>query len=137
MTEVSFYTNVIDQTRLIGKLLNKAQNAGRRLHISVRDEQHSKTITQDLYKLEPTSFFGIISHPSQEVHDLTSAIINHTTNYSHNDIIVNLTPQVPDNFSAFKRVIEIVSREKANVDAARERYRWYRDRGYYISTHKL
>ena len=136
MTEVAFYTNVLDETRLIGKLIYKAQTVGRKLHISVRNEQHGEKIAKNLYEIEPASFFGISSSP-HDVHDLTSAIISDTSDYGHNDIIINLTPEIPDNFSAFKRVIEIVSQDEDNINAARNRYRWYKDRGYSIATHKL
>jgi DNA polymerase-3 subunit chi len=136
MTEVSFYTNVLDQTHLIVKLLYKAHRASRKLHISVRNKQHGEKITRDLYGSEPTSFFGI-SSSSHDVHDLTSAIISDTLDYAHNDIIINLTTEIPDSFSTFKRVIEIVSQDEENISAARNRYRWYKDRGYSIATHKL
>jgi len=136
MTEVAFYTNVSDETGLIGKLLYKAQNVGRKLHINVRDERHGDKIAKDLYRAEPTSFFGISSSP-HDVHDLTSAIISYTSDCGHNDIIINLTSEIPDNFSTFKRLIEIVSQDEENINAARSRYRWYKDRGYSIATHKL
>ena len=136
MTEVAFYTNVIDQTRLIKKLLHKAHNLGRKLHISVRDELEGEQIAKDLYVAEPTSFFGISSSP-HDAHDLTSLTISYTSDYGHNDIIINLTYEVPDNFSAFKRLIEIVRQDEGNISAARDRYRWYKDRGYSIATYKL
>ena len=136
MTEVAFYTNVSNEIRLIGKLLYKAHNVGRKLHISVRDERHGDKIAKDLYGAEPTSFFGISSSP-HDAHDLTSAIISYTSDYGHNDIIINLTSEIPDNFSAFKRLIEVVSQDEKNINAARSRYRWYKDRGYSIATHKL
>ena len=136
MTEVAFYTNVLDETRLIGKLIYKAQTVGRKLHISVRNEGHGEKIAKNLYGAEPTSFFAISSSP-HSMHDLTSAIISNTSDYGHNDVIINLTSEIPDNFSAFKRVIEIVSQDEENISAARNRYRWYKDRGYSIATHKL
>ena len=136
MTEVAFYTNVLDETRLIGKLIYKAHTVGRKLHISVRDERHGEKIAKNLNGAEPTSFFGVSLSP-HDVHDLTSAIISDTSDYGHNDIIINLTSEIPDNFSTFKRVIEIVSQDEENINAARSRYRWYKDRGYSIATHKL
>jgi len=136
MTEVAFYTNVLDETRLIGKLLHKAHNLGRKLHISVRDALEREKIAKNLYGAEPTSFFGISTSP-YDVHDLTSVIISDISDYGHNDIIVNLTSEIPDHFSAFKRVIEIVNQNEENISAGRNRYRWYKDRGYSITTYKL
>ena len=136
MTEVAFYTNVSNEIRLIGKLIHKAQTVGRKLHISVRNERHGEKVVENLYGDEPTSFFAMSSSP-HSMHDLTLAIISDTSDYGHNDIIINLTSEIPDNFSAFKRVIEIVSQDEENINAARGRYRWYKDRGYSIATHKL
>jgi len=137
MTEIAFYTNVTDPVHLIQKLVQKAHKLYRRLHISVRDEDHLRAVAEGLYKASPTSFLGISATDSQEIHDLTSAIITYSSNCVHSDIIVNLTPQVPDNFSSFKRLIEIVCQNEENISTARNRYRWYKDRGYSIATYKL
>ena len=48
------------------------------------------------------------------------------------DGLVNLQSQYPPFFSRFRRLIEIVGLDEADRSAARERYRFYRDRGYEI-----
>jgi len=55
----------------------------------------------------------------------------------HEQILVNLCAESPAAFSRFERLIEIVSLEEADRDRARERYRFYKDRGYEIRTHNL
>ncbi|RDJ93817.1 DNA polymerase III subunit chi, partial [Lacticaseibacillus rhamnosus] len=40
-------------------------------------------------------------------------------------------------FSRFQRLVEIVGTDASDRQAARERYRFYRDRGYEIRTHQL
>jgi DNA polymerase-3 subunit chi len=137
VTEVAFYTNVSDATNLVGRLILKAQKLGRKLHVSGLDETHCKSVTEDLHRLEPTSFFGIASSTHLEKHDLTSVVISHVSDYSHHDIIINLTTKVPDRFSTFQRIIEIVSKDDEQIRAARERYRWYKNRGYSIETYKM
>ena len=52
-------------------------------------------------------------------------------------LLVNLAATVPAFFSRFERVAEIISDEPAVRDAGRERFRFYRDRGYSLRTHKL
>jgi DNA polymerase-3 subunit chi len=55
----------------------------------------------------------------------------------HADLLINLADEVPLFFSRFDRVAEIVSGENADRDLARDRYRFYRDRGYSLKTHKI
>lgn len=53
------------------------------------------------------------------------------------DVLVNLDSAVPPWFSRFDRVAELVGAGEDARAAARERYRFYQDRGYTLKTHKL
>ena len=56
----------------------------------------------------------------------------------HHEILMNLDGERPANFSRFERLLEIVSRDDADDRArARERFKFYRDRGYEIVRHDL
>ena len=50
-------------------------------------------------------------------------------------MLINLHDAAPPFFSRFERLAEIVSVEGAA--AARERFRFYRERGYDLRTHNL
>lgn len=56
---------------------------------------------------------------------------------SRRDVLINLTDQVPDFFSSFARVAELVDEEPGRKAQGRERYRYYRDRGYPLKTHRI
>jgi DNA polymerase-3 subunit chi len=53
------------------------------------------------------------------------------------DLLINLAPEVPGFFSRFERVAEVVGAEHENKAAGRERFRYYRDRGYELQTHQV
>ncbi|MGD8378483.1 MAG: DNA polymerase III subunit chi, partial [Gammaproteobacteria bacterium] len=53
------------------------------------------------------------------------------------ETLVNLHSEVPLFFSRFERVAEIVPADEAARQTARERYRFYKDRGYPLKTHRL
>lgn len=53
------------------------------------------------------------------------------------DILINLNKTIPPFYHQFKRVIEIVFSDPLMQQLARERYKYYRDQGYELSTHKL
>lgn len=53
------------------------------------------------------------------------------------ELLVNLGGDVPLFFSRFERVAEIVGGDDAQRALARERFRFYRDRGYAMETHQI
>ena len=52
------------------------------------------------------------------------------------DVLLNLTPSVPDEAARALRVAEVVPAAGAGRDAGRARYREYRDRGFELRTHR-
>lgn len=53
------------------------------------------------------------------------------------DVLVNLSREIPPFYKQFKHIIEIVFSDSDMQQLARERYRQYRDQGYEINTNKL
>ena len=53
------------------------------------------------------------------------------------DLLINLTTSVPDFFSRFERVVETTGITDQQREEARERYRFYQQRGYALETHKI
>ena len=52
-------------------------------------------------------------------------------------LLINLAPEVPGFFSRFKRVAEVVDADPQIRAQGRERFRFYKDRGYPLETHNL
>ena len=52
------------------------------------------------------------------------------------DVLLNLTPSVPDEAARAARVAEIVPAAGTGRDSGRARYREYRDRGFELRTHR-
>ena len=55
----------------------------------------------------------------------------------HEDILINLREDTPACFSRFGRLLEVLGGDTAALQAARERFRFYRDRGYPLQHHDL
>ena len=53
------------------------------------------------------------------------------------DLLINLADEIPMFFSRFQRVVEVVSEDKQSRESGRNRFRFYRDRGYDLRTHQL
>lgn len=56
---------------------------------------------------------------------------------SYRTVMLNLGHDVPTWFSSCERVLEIVACDAASKTLSRERYRFYKDRGYELKTHDL
>jgi DNA polymerase-3 subunit chi len=52
-------------------------------------------------------------------------------------LLINLSAEVPAFFSRFERVAEMIDQNDANKKNGRERFRFYRDRGYSLKSHQL
>lgn len=65
-------------------------------------------------------------------------LIGHDENpgQSH-DVLINLSYKLPNFFSRFSRVAECIDADPNAKEAGREHYRFYKERGYPLDTHKL
>jgi DNA polymerase-3 subunit chi len=52
-------------------------------------------------------------------------------------VLVNLGQTTPTGFARFERLIEVVGLDQADREPGRERWRFYRDRGYQVTTHDI
>jgi DNA polymerase-3 subunit chi len=69
---------------------------------------------------------------------VTPILVDHVAEpLIHDEVLLNLRVDAPPFFSRFHRLVEIVGNEDADREKARERFRFYRDRGYEIRTHQL
>ena len=55
----------------------------------------------------------------------------------HHDVVVNIGTGQPPWFGRFDRLVEVVGADEHDRGAARERWRFYRDRGYPMTRHDL
>ena len=69
---------------------------------------------------------------------MTPIILDHVAEpIVHEQVLVNLCQASAPGFSRFERVIEIVGLDEDDRALARNRFRFYRERGYEIRTHDL
>src|ERR1043166_128146 len=138
MTQVDFYTNVEDKLATTCKLCAKALEAKLRVLVYTPDAQLSDKLSRLMLSTPQTGFLPHCSG-DDKLAAVTPVIIEHRSenNPMHDEVLLNLRDQLPQCFSRFQRVIELVGTEEADRVAARERFRFYRDRGYPLNTHDL
>lgn len=132
MTRVEFYFNVADKLAKSAELCEKAVNKGRQLTLLTQDEQMNTALQQYLWQHSATSFLAIAK--ATEAHVAFSAIVLDCSgeNLQQDDILINLQRQQPPFFSRFRHLVEIVGKDEEDRLSARQRFKFYKDRGYAI-----
>ena len=137
MTEIDFYIHAEDRMQVACTLAAKAYERGLRSLIYVPDKSTADRLDALLWNFQPLSFLPHC-RGGDRLASSTPILIDHQPELiDRDDILLNLHPEQAPFFSRFQRLIEIVSQENEDRLQARERYRFYRDRGYEIRTHDL
>ena len=138
MTQIDFYTHVDDKLRTACVLAAKACARGMKLTVCCPDPETAQRLDRMMWTTPAT---GFVPHcpPNDPLAAQTPVIIDFRAedNLLHDDVLLNLRAEQPPYFSRFQRLIEIVGLEDDDRAGARERFRFYRDRGYEIRTHDL
>lgn len=142
MTRIDFY--IIEQgteeatDNFICRLTEKAWSQNNAVYIHTLDEQHSIKYDELLWTFNDTSF---IPHQLATVEkNAKMVLIGHQSQTDiphHHDVLINLHHEAPSFFSQFERVAEIITDSETSRVKGRERYQFYRDRGYALETHKM
>ena len=128
MTQIDFYTNAEDKVGTACRIVAKAVSVKRRVLVLCADADAARQVDRLLWTTPAT---GFVPHcaPHDPLAAVTPVIIDHEGREPpHDQVLVNLTPERPAYFARFERLIEIVTRDDADRDQARERFRFYRDR---------
>jgi len=137
MTRIDFYVDADDRMRVACRLAAKAVAQELRVLIYAPDGEVAAALDRLMWT---TPAIGFVPHVMAE-HRLaaeTPVVITRGDGDSpHDEVLVNLARESPPSFARFQRLVEIVSCDDEDRRAARERYRFYRDRGYEIRTHSL
>jgi DNA polymerase III subunit chi len=132
MTSVSFYFNVPDKHVLLAQLLQKALHQHRKATVFVESEQVATELTKILWSGDDASFLAnAVAHDAHA--NVTPIIIDwQAHSVFQDDVLVNFQSKQLTFFSRFKQLIELVGLDEADKAEARQRFAFYRDRGYAI-----
>ncbi|MCZ7565208.1 MAG: DNA polymerase III subunit chi [Burkholderiales bacterium] len=137
MTRIDFYHDAEDRLQVACRLAAKAVRRKLRVLIFVPDQETARTVDRMLWTTPPTGFVPhCMAHESLAAE--TPVLIGIDAEATpHDEVLLNLASDRPAHFARFQRLIEIVGRDLADRAAARERFKFYRERGYPIYTHSL
>jgi len=110
---------------------------GHRVVIHTRSAEEARHVDRLLWTFQEQSFVphGLLGECESEI---TPILIGDAEQaHDEHDVLINLAMEVPTFFSRFSRLAECVDNDDVARTASRERYRFYRDRGYPLSLHEI
>lgn len=142
MTRIDFYVlsdkvSLMERMHFACRLTEKAVKQGNKVLIATGDELASDAMDELLWSFSPESFVPHAILGREETSNTPVVISHDKDDETHHDVMVNLGFGLPEYFSRFKRVTEIVVQEKEVLAATRKNYSWYNERGYPLNTHRL
>ena len=141
MTEVDFHFNAPDRMHYTCRLLRKAsRKAG---GVAVTGPSASlDALDSLLWTFSDTEFIPHLRVPAAasvttRLHSTPVWLVDRAEDAAHLPVLVNLSEGPAEGFESFERLIEVVSADPAEREAARLRWRHYASRGYAIKPHEV
>lgn len=141
MTKVDFYTGSTDKLRTACQLSHKAMQNGVRVVLSAPDAATADALDKLLWQFPATAFIPHCRSDADEAGQMPVLSLSKwpvvldsgNESFPHHDLLISLHDECVPFFSRFERVIEIVGQDTEDSRMGRERYKYYKDRGYELS----
>jgi DNA polymerase-3 subunit chi len=133
VTKVDFYTGSKDKLRTACQLSHKAMQKGVRTVISLPDAATVDALDKLLWHYPATAFIPHCRSDAENAENVPVVLNSGSDKLPHHDLLISLHNECVPYFSRFERVIEIVNSDAEDSRLGRERFKFYRDRGYELS----
>ncbi len=131
MTRIDFHSNVPDRIAYACRLTRKARAANCQVVLLAKDRQELMTLDEALWTFAEQEFLAHVM-AGDPLAAQTPIILTDRDDAAlpHYHVLVNLTSATPAHFARFERMIEVISSDESEKIAGRERFRFYKQRGY-------
>lgn len=137
MTRVDFHFNVPDKIDYGCRLIRKIRKAGQRAVVYCDDLARLQQFDDALWSFAALEFIPHVMASDPLAAQTPVLLTDTATELPHHDVLVNLGTGLPQFFTRFERLVEVVGAEPEDRAQARSRFRYYKDRGYALSTHEV
>ncbi len=141
MTRVSFYLVAAAAPdsclRVACRLAEKAYLQARGVYLHTPGPEQAAQLDELLWRFRDGAFVPHARSGDDDGSDPVVIGCDPQASPRITDVLINLSDVVPGFFGRFARLLEIVSADERDRRLARERFRFYRDRGYDLETHEL
>lgn len=118
---------------LVCKLVDKAYQQKRSVYIHTENQKTAQQLDDLIWIFRDDAFIphSLFSKSDSNIQIGYKGIVPQ----NFNDILINITAEVPEFFKQFQRILEIIPEELKTL--GRQKFRFYRDKQCEITTHDL
>ncbi|PCI62272.1 MAG: DNA polymerase III subunit chi [Methylophilaceae bacterium] len=132
MTRVIFYSNLTDKQVALQTLVQQALAKKHVVTVMVESELQARDYGKALWQSNETNFLPNVLAPDALANETPVVLDWQENQLCQDDILINLSQKQLTTFSRFRQLIELVGLDESDKVLARQRYKFYRDRGYEI-----
>jgi len=139
MTEIAFHVNAPDKLDYACRLLRATQKKSAQVLV-LGQMDALKSLSAKLWALSATEFLPHCladAAPEVVVHSPIVLSVELPSSSSDSQVLLNLGAVLPAGFERFERLIELVGQDSNDLQAARTRWKHYKDRGYALSRYDV
>ena len=134
MTRIDFHSNISDRIAYVCRLTRKARAANCQIVVLANDAAQLAMLDEALWTFSEFDFLPHVHAHDRLAHRTPIVLAESMADaLPHHEVLINLSGTTPENFASFERLFEIISTDEGDKLAARERYTYYKQRGYQLT----
>jgi DNA polymerase-3 subunit chi len=137
VTRIDFYRYAEDKQRLACRLAAKVFAKPAKLVVYSADQKVLADFDRALWAFQATGFVPHVFAESPLAAETPIVLASSGDALPHHDVLLNLGDEWPPFFASFERVLEIVGTDEADKARARERWSFYKKRGYELQVNDI
>jgi DNA polymerase-3 subunit chi len=137
VTRIDFYRYAEDKLRFACRLAAKAHSQSKRLVVYSPDRALLGDFDRSLWTFQSTGFVPHCFVEAAIASETPVILATAGDALPHHDVLLNLSDEWPPFFASFERLLEVVGTDEADKEKARERYTFYKKRGYDIKVNEV
>ncbi|MCK9388029.1 MAG: DNA polymerase III subunit chi [Sulfuritalea sp.] len=130
MTQITFLHGARDRLQAVAAWLARASGEARPVLVYVPNGERSEKLDRLLWTHAATGFIPHCRADDKLAAETPIILASELDQPPHDGCLLNLSDEIPPGFGRFQQLIEIVSGEDGDRLPGRERFRFYRERGY-------
>jgi DNA polymerase III subunit chi len=134
VTHIKFYSNAADRLRAACAIIPKALAKGHRVIVYAPNAALSAKLDNMLWTGDALSFIPHVraGDPLAAQTPVVIAASADEAAHPQDELLINLDDERPAHFARFEHMVEIIDRTDHTSAKGRERYKFYKDRGYEV-----
>jgi DNA polymerase III subunit chi len=139
MTEIAFHVNAPDKLDYACRLLRATQKKSAQVLVLGQIDA-LKSLSSKLWAMSTTEFLPhCLADAAAEVLAHSPIVLSAElpSSGAESQVLLNLGAVLPAGFERFERLIELVGQDSGDLQAARIRWKHYKDRGYALSRYDV